>query len=290
MEIKTIGVLGLGAMGYPMANHLINKGYRLRIIKNSNKKESLEKIDSLVEKGAELWDNIKTFPQGLDVIMSILPGDKEVNQVFLDEDFQENINADTIVLEMTSCSAGTIENIDSLYSKKGIRLVDAPVSGGVQGATRGELTIFGSGNKEAFNKLDGLLKSFAKKIYYIGQAGAGKTLKSINQMMISINTLGLIEGYSLAAKKGIDPEIMEEVVGDSSGNSYALHRYIDRLKNNDFDGGFKLKLMRKDILVALESGEGIPLPFTDMVKNYLLMAEDYDDLDFSAVSKLYNIE
>ncbi len=282
-----IGILGLGAMGYPIANHILDSGYELKIFKNSNKPESLKKINDLLYKNAILCEKIEEFPVGLDIILSILPGDNEIKDVFLNDKFIDNIQSNTIILEMSSASVDTILQINDRYISKNIKIIDAPVSGGVQGAINGQLTIFGSGDREIFSKIEDFLKVFGKNIYYIGEVGLGKALKSVNQIMISINTLGLIEAYSLAKKYGIDPEIMEEVIGKSSGDSYSLHRYIDRLKEENFDGGFKLSLMRKDISVALDSANDLPLPLTNLLKNFFLMAKEYDELDFSAISKLY---
>ncbi|MBU5255048.1 NAD(P)-dependent oxidoreductase [Tissierella praeacuta] len=287
MFIKKIGFIGLGAMGFPIAKHLLKHGFEVHVAKHSSKKESLDRIKELEMLGAKNKKSISEIPMGVDMVISILPSDKEVESVLLDEAFFNNIKTDSIILEMTSCSPETVIKVEEYYRSKNVKVIDAPVSGGVKGAINGSLTIFGSGNEEIFNEIKEVLDVFGQNIYYIGKLGAGKTLKSINQMMIAINTMGLIEGFSVAKKQGIDLNIMQDVISQSSGNSYSLNRYLHKLEQEDFEGGFKLSLMRKDIKTAIDSVDDIPLPFTNLVYDLFLMTKKYDDMDFIAISKLY---
>ena len=287
MSIQKIGFIGLGAMGFPMAKHVLKQGFEVHIAKHSDKKESLDKIKELESLGARIRENIFQIPIDVDMIISILPSDKEVKSVLLDEEFYSNIKKDTIILEMTSCSPETVIKVEKQYLMKDVKIIDAPVSGGVKGAIDGSLTIFGSGNEEDFNEIKGVLNAFAENIYYIGKLGTGKALKSINQMMIAINTMGLIEGFSVAKKQGIDLDVMYNVISKSSGNSYSLNRYLDKLEQEEFDGGFKLSLMRKDIKTALGLVDHTPLPFTNLVHDLFLMGKEYDHMNFIAISKLY---
>ena len=209
-------------MGFPMAKHLINSGYELIVAKHSNKQESLDRLNELEALGAIIKDNIIEVPIDTDLIISILPTDAEVRSVFINEEFHNNIKGNTVILEMTSCNSEIVMELEKYY-------LDKPVSGGVIGAVNGTLTILGSGDKEVYDNLIEILKVLGKNINYVGKLGAGKTLKSINQMMIAINTLGVIEGYYLAKEHGVDFDIMYNVIKDSSGNSYAFNRYLDRL-------------------------------------------------------------
>ncbi|WP_313756109.1 NAD(P)-dependent oxidoreductase [Tissierella sp.] len=288
MSIKKIGFIGLGAMGFPIAKHLLEHGFEVHIARHSSKKESIDRIKELEFLGAKDKKSISEIPIGVDMIISILPSDKEVESVLLDEAFFNNVKTDTIILEMTSCSPETVIKVEEYYMSKNVKVIDAPVSGGVKGAINGSLTIFGSGNEEVFNEIKEVLYVFGKNIHYIGRLGTGKTLKSINQMMIAINTMGLIEAFSVAKKQGIDLNIMQDVISQSSGNSYSLNRYLHKLGQEDFEDGFKLSLMRKDIKTAIDSVDDVPLPFTNLAYNLFLMTKEYDDMDFIAISKLYN--
>lgn len=287
MSTKKIGFIGLGAMGFPMAKHLLEKGFEVHIGKHSDRKESLDRIDELKLLGAKVQNSISDIPIEVDIVISILPSDKEVESVLLNDIFYNNTKEGTVIIEMTSCTPEAVVKLENHYLQKGVKVIDAPVSGGVIGAENGKLTIFGSGHEEDFNEIKEVLNAFAEKIYYIGKLGTGKVLKSINQMMIAINTMGLIEGFSVAKDQGIDLDTMYNVISESSGNSYSLNRYLDKLGQEDFEGGFKLSLMRKDIQTALKLVDNIPLPFTNLVYDLFLMGKEHDDLNFISISKLY---
>lgn len=289
MKIKRIGFIGLGAMGYPMAKHLLNAGYKLNIAHHSGKAESVERVEDLVRSGADLVNHINEIPQDADLIISILPTGEEVKSVLYNNDFRAKVSPTSPILDMTSCEAQVLIDLEDFYKERGITILDGPVSGGVKGAQAGSLTVFGSGDKKKFEEIREVISSFSKNIYYIGKLGSGKILKSINQMMIAINAFGVIEGFNLASEQGIDFDIMKDIISQSSGSSYAFINYFDRLVKDEFQPGFKLSLMKKDLKVALDSSQGGPLPVSNLVYNLLLMGETYKDLDFSSISKIYNI-
>lgn len=290
MEINNIGFIGIGNMGFPMVEHLLQAGYKVNISKHSDREESLKRVRTLQDLGANLVDDISQIPKDVDLLITILPTDKEISKVLLNKEFYENVAKDTIILDMTSCSPHVLLEVEEYYRDKNVKVIDAPVSGGVTGAKNGKLTIFGSGDKLAFERIEKVLNTFGKKIYYIGDLGSGKILKSINQIMIAINTLGVIEAFSVANENNIDLDIMYEIIKDSSGNSYAFDRYFPKIRNQEFEDGFKLKLMKKDLNTALEIGQGLPLPISNLIHEMFLMGKVYDELDFSSISKLYNIE
>jgi 3-hydroxyisobutyrate dehydrogenase-like beta-hydroxyacid dehydrogenase len=290
MEIKNVGFIGIGNMGFPMAKHLLEAGYKVNISKHSNREESLKRIKVLGDLGANTVDEIYEIPLGVDLIITILPTDKEIREVLLNEEFYNNVGKDTMILEMTSCSPDVVMEVEEYYRRKDVKVIDAPVSGGVKGAVNGTLTIFGSGEESTFKDIEKVLDVFSKKVYYVGALGSGKTLKSINQIMIAMNTLGVIEAFSVANKNNIDLDIMNEIIRESSGNSYAFQGYFNKIRNEEFEDGFKLKLMRKDLNTALKIGEDLPLPVSNLIHEMFLMGKKYDELDFSSISKLYNLK
>ena len=277
-------------MGFPMAKNLIAAGYEVHITKHSDSKASFDRINELIALGGKNESNIIELVKGVDIIISILPADKEVRDVYLNKEVLNAIQKDTIILDMTSCSASTIIDVERYYSEKGIRVLDAPVSGGVGGAQKGTLTIFGAGDKDTFDKVEEVLKCLGTNIFYIGSLGKGKVLKSINNMMSSINTLATIEGFQIAEKHGIDFDIMQEVIKTSSGNSNAFEMKGYKIFNKDYEPGFKLSLMRKDIKIALDSIEESSLPIAQLIYDMFLKATEYDQLDFTSISRLYNSE
>lgn len=274
-------------MGFPMAKHLLDAGYDVYTTGHSNSKASLERIDAFKVMGGKVESNIIDAVKHVDIIISILPADKELREVFLNKDILNAISSETIIIEMTSCSSNTITEMESYYSKKGIRILDAPVSGGAIGAQNGTLTIFGSGDKELLEEVEDILKCFATNIYYIGSLGAGKTLKSINQMMNAINTVATIEGLIIAKEEGIDFDIMYDVIKNSSGNSNAFEKKFHKIIDKNYEPGFKMSLMRKDVKIALDSVDDIHLPLTQLTYDLLLKGKEYDQLDYTSISRLY---
>lgn len=288
MLINKIGFIGLGLMGFPMAKNLIDAGYEVHITKHSDNKASIEKIDALIALGGKIESDIIELVKDVDIIISILPADNEVREVYLNKEVLNAIQKETIILDMTSCSSSTIIDVERYFSEKGIRVLDAPVSGGIGGAQKGTLTIFGAGDKDTFNNVENVLKCLGTNIYYIGSLGKGKVLKSINNMMNAINTVAVIEGLTVAKENGIDLEIMHDVITHSSGSSNSLEKKFDKIINNDYEPNFKLKLMRKDVKIALDSVEDSYLPLAQLVYGMFLKATEYDQLDFTSISKLYN--
>lgn len=287
MAIKKIAFIGLGAMGFPMSKRLCNAGFELST--SAFKGKSIERSKVLGEMGTRIEENFADAAKGVDLIITILPEDEQVKSVLLDKKFYEIVDDGAIILEMTSCSSQTVIDVSNEYMKKGVKVIDAPVSGGTSGAENGTLTILGSGDKEAFEKVRPVLDVLASNINYVGKVGAGKALKAINQMLAAVNMVAVSEAYSLAGKLGIDPEVMYEVIEKSSGSSYIFNRKFKKLAYKDFSGGFKLNLMRKDLRIAINAGDDIPLPLARLAYNFYLMAgsKENEELDFSVVGKIF---
>ncbi len=281
-----IGFIGLGEMGFPMANRLCDAGYVIHTTIHSKKKSSIDKINSLKEKGAVIEQSFSDVIKAVDWVITILPADDEVEEVLLNQDFLNHVNKDTLVLDMTSCKAETIEKIGKIYEEKGARVVDAPVSGGITGAEQGTLSIFASGNRSDVDELEEVFSVLGGKTFYLGLLGKGKAIKSINQMMVAINSLAFIEAYRSALEQGLDLDLVYDVIKQSSGYSNVFDRKFFKLVNRHFENGFKMGLMRKDLKIALESAGDIPLPVSRLVYELLLMAKEDDDLDYIAVTKL----
>lgn len=287
MLIKKIGFIGLGEMGYPMALRLCGAGYDIHTAQHSNKKASLNKIENLRNKGAIIEDDFSQVAKIADLIITILPADNEVKEVLLSDGFFNNVKEDAIIMDMTSCSPDTIKEVGNMYSSKGIRIIDAPVSGGVSGAEKGTLSIFASGNEDDVFEIRKVLEVLGTKIFYVGELGKGKAIKSVNQIMVAINTIGFIEAYNLAVKQDLDLDMVYDIIKESSGYSNIFDRKFKKLITEDFDNGFKLKHMRKDIKVALDSSGDTPMLFSNLIHELLLMGKDYDELDYTSISKLF---
>jgi 3-hydroxyisobutyrate dehydrogenase len=290
MLIKKIGFIGLGSMGFPMAKNLLDAGYQVHITKHSDNKKSMDRIDALIALGGKYKSNIVEVVKDVDLIISVLPADKELREVYLNKEVLDAVGEKTIILDMTSCSASAIIEVEKYYLEKGTRVLDAPVSGGIPGAQKGTLTIFGAGDKDTLDEIQEVLKCLGEKIYYIGSLGKGKILKSINNMLNAINTVAVIEGLAVANQNGIDLEIMYDVITNSSGSSNSLEKKFNKIRNNDYEPNFKMSLMKKDIKIAIDSGGNSTLPIAELVYNMFKEATEYQDLDYTSISQLYKIK
>ncbi|ADU29606.1 NAD(P)-dependent oxidoreductase [Evansella cellulosilytica] len=282
MSIKRVGFIGLGAMGLPMAKNLLKSGYELHVAAHRNK----QPVEQLKSEGAIEHTSLVELVSNSDVLISILPTDKEMESVLLSDDVLSNLSKENVLVEMTSGSPEMMKNVHAVYQKKGIRVIDAPVSGGTAGAQQGTLTIMAGGEEAVLDEVRPVLDAMAKQIYLVGAIGAGKAIKAINQMLAGIHMIASGEAVALAEKLEIDKEMVKQVIGNSSGASWMLMNKIDSLTERNYEPGFKLNLMKKDIQIAVNEAKDMNLPFAS---NALQMFKDKEgesgELDFSAISK-----
>lgn len=284
MELKKIGFIGLGAMGLPMAKRLCNAGFTVQsaVHKNRDKAKEIEACGGIIK------DSFAEVAKDIDVLITILPQDKQLEEVLLDQKLLDSISKDTILIEMTSCTPMTMKKIAKEYADRGIKVFDAPVSGGTAGAESGTLTIFGGGDSELLGQITPVLNVMASKVYMVGEVGAGKALKSVNQMLNAINMVGVAEAFSLAKHMGLNLDVMYDVVKASSGTSFAFDKKFKKVVENNFDAGFKLELMMKDLKIALSEGEKLPLPLANTAYQiYKMVDKEYEGSDYSVVSTVF---
>lgn len=283
-----IGFIGVGAMGHPIARLLQGAGHTIVTAKHSSNKVSLDRVADLESNGAIVLNSVHDLPIHSDVIISILPSDIEVNAVYLNEEFKKSIKKGTVIIDMTSCNPNTIIDISCYYTQMGCFVIDAPVSGGVSKAEKGSLTIFASGERSVFDSVRGILEIVGEEIFYVGKIGNGKTIKSLNQMMVAINLMGLVEALSVMKSTDVNPETVYDVIKMCSGNSYIFEKYFSKILSSNFEPGFKLKLMMKDLRTAMDIDRKLELPISEKVYDLMSMLEDDYERDISVVSKLSN--
>jgi len=278
-----IGFIGLGAMGLPMARNLLKNGYSLHVAVNRNRKP----VDELVGLGARELASTDEVIAGSDCIVAILPADAEMESVLLSDRALAAIRPGQTLIEMTSGTPSMMERVAEAWQARGAQVLDAPVSGGTVGAEQGTLTVMAGGEPDVLESVRPVLEAMARKIYRVGGIGAGKAIKAINQMLAAIHMMAAAEAAALAEKLGIDPGILKEVIGASSGASWMMANKLDGLISGQFEPGFKLALMHKDIRIAVsEAGDDLRLGLARFVLDaYGQAAVRYGELDFSAISK-----
>lgn len=276
-----IGFIGLGAMGFPMARRLCEAGYQVRIAAH----QSLRPIELLAELGARVCANVEEVVQEADIIITILPTDGELEAVLLSSAVMTSTRPGAVLIEMTSGSVGVMKRIGQVYANQCVRVLDAPVSGGTEGAMNGTLTVMVGGEPDVLDEVRPVLSVLASRLIVVGEVGAGKAIKAINQMLAGIHMVASAEAMKLAEHLGINFDVLREVIGSSSGSSWIFLNKMNSISTQDFRPGFKLRLMKKDIGIALQEGGNIPLPLANMVfQMYESNAAELGELDFSAVS------
>lgn len=280
--MEKIGFIGLGIMGKPMALNLIKAGYSVSVLEKSGA------AGELVEAGAQAFPSSKALAQNSDIIITMLPDSPDVEQVVSGPDgVLEGIQSGALFIDMSTIVPTTARTIYQLMQEKGVEALDAPVSGGQVGAVSASLSIMVGGSETAFQRALPVFQAMGKNIVLIGQPGAGQTTKACNQMIVGITIQAVAEAFTLAQKAGVDLEKMREVLLGGFAQSRILDLHGKRMIERNFAPGFKIKLHKKDMGIALQSGEefSVPLKATALVADQMKAAVEAGngELDHSAI-------
>jgi 3-hydroxyisobutyrate dehydrogenase len=268
---QRIGFIGLGIMGRPMARNLLKAGYALTVWNRSR-----PGIEALVAEGAAEGDSPRAVAERSDIVISILGDSADTQEVALGAGgIVAGAHAGLVHIDMSTISPAITRSIAERYAAAGVELLDAPVSGGEQGAVDGTLSIMAGGKAEVFVRCRPILEALGKTIVYCGPAGAGQVVKLCNQVIVGLNNLAMSEALVLAAKAGVAPATMIEAVKAGAASSWALHNLAPRVLAGDFKPGFKIAHQQKDLRLALElADEGhTPLPGTALVRQLFAALE-----------------
>ena len=289
---ETIAFFGLGAMGQPMTVNLLKAGYRV-ITAVEHPEEHPRSLAAAHALGAvreydfHLADTQAQAMAQADFVITMLPADREVREVLLNPRALAAVRTDTVIIDMSSCTSGCIRGVAAEYEKRGVAVVDAPVSGGTNGAADGTLTIFAAGEEDALEKAGPVFEVLGARTFHLGACGNGKTMKNLNNLMSASNVVIISEVYRIAKKENLDMDRFFEVVMASSGYSASFKNRFHRMVQGSFEGGFSQALARKDVGNALAQGDGIPTPVTRLVYELLLANQKYDKLDMAVISRLF---
>lgn len=286
--IKKIGFIGLGKMGLPMAENLCKAGFMVYV--NSTNKESQER---LIAAGAVAAEDNKAMLRECDAVITVVPADKEIEQLYLGEDgFINNAGEGMVFIDMTSAKGSTKESVKAAADLRGknIVFVDAPVSGGVAGAVNGTLTIMTGCEEKEFELVKPILEAMGKNIIYTGAVGTASNVKMLNQMLNAGNTAVAAEVLCMSRKLGVDDEVLKNVVSQSSGQSFVFDRNVTKfMMSGEHMPGFRLNLMKKDVGLFVDSAKDMNgfIPVTSLV-NELFTAcanKGYGDLNYTSIHK-----
>ncbi|MEK9748364.1 MAG: 3-hydroxyisobutyrate dehydrogenase [Pseudomonadales bacterium] len=292
--MKNIGFIGLGNMGGPMATNLIKAGYQVTAF------DLVETaLANLVSEGGARAASAAEAVNGVDVVISMLPASKHVEGLYLGEDgLLNHIEPGTLVIDSSTIAPESAKRVAAAAAERNIPMIDAPVSGGVGGAVGGTLTFIVGGQSSALEAARPLLEVMGKNIFHAGDAGAGQVAKICNNMLLSVLMAGTAEALQLGVNNGLDPAVLSEVMRKSSGGNWALEVYnpypgvMDKVpSSNDYQGGFLVDLMVKDLGLAMESAlaTGSTTPMGSLTRSlYLAHAKQgMGGIDFSSIQKFF---
>lgn len=281
----SIGFIGLGVMGAPMARNLIKAGHELTVHRVK------ERSQFLVDEGAKAADSPREVAERSDVVILMLPDTPDVEDVLLGEDgVVAGLAPGTLVIDMSSISPTATVELAGKVREAGGDYVDAPVSGGDVGARDGKLTIFVGGEDDAVHRAMPLFEVMGSTITHMGRVGAGQATKVVNQVIVGLTIEAVAEGLALAKALGTDPAKVREALSGGFASSRILELHGQRMVDRSFDPGFRLRLHRKDLGLALAAAEqnGSALPGTTVVAAQMddAIARDWGNLDHSALFRL----
>ena len=284
---KRIGFVGLGIMGRPMARNLLKAGYPL-VVFDLNK----DAMEDLVKAGALAAHSSKEVAERTDVIITMLPDSPEVKEVILGKDgVIEGVRRDSVVIDMSSINPLVTQEIARALNGKGVKMLDAPVSGGETGAIQGTLAIMVGGEKKVFEDSLEIFRATGKNIVHVGEIGAGGYVKLVNQIIVALNIASVGEAFCLGVKAGLDPQVIYQAIRGGLAGSQVLETKAPMIFGRNFKPGFKIKLHQKDLQNALSTAKdlGVPLPLSSLVQQIFisLMAEGRGDEDHSALATFF---
>ncbi|HJP50007.1 MAG: 3-hydroxyisobutyrate dehydrogenase [Pseudomonadales bacterium] len=292
--MTTIGFIGLGNMGGPMTTNLLKAGYEIKAF--DIVPELLEKS---VAEGATACNSAAEAAVDVDVLISMLPASLHVEGLYLGDDgILGNIDPKTLVVDCSTIAPGSARKVSEAADEKGISMLDAPVSGGVGGAVAGTLTFIVGGAALALERARPLLEIMGKNIFHAGNTGAGQVAKICNNMLLSVLMTGTAESLQLGVDNGLDPAVLSEIMKKSSGGNWALETYnpypgvMSGVPSaNEYEGGFLVDLMIKDLGLAMESAldTGASTPMGSLARNlYISHGKDgYGRKDFSSIQRVF---
>jgi 3-hydroxyisobutyrate dehydrogenase len=262
----SVGFIGLGNMGNPMALNVRKNGFPMTVFDIESKV-----MQNLIEAGARGASSAREVAQSADVLITSLPGSPEVEAAYLAPGgLVDSAKSGAILVDLSSVLPATPRKIEARAREKGLQFLEAPVSGGVTGARAATLAIMVGGEAAALERVRDVLKCIGPNITHIGPAGAGNTIKAINNMMSNVNAIAMMEGLAVGLKAGLDLKTMADVITKSSGNSNALARVERALIPRNFEPGFKVALMNKDLETfnSIAKELHVPVSFSNVAQRY----------------------
>ncbi|WP_303291963.1 NAD(P)-dependent oxidoreductase [Marinobacter sp. SS5-14b] len=263
----TATFIGLGVMGYPMAGHLVKAGLSVRVWNRSPEKAQ----QWASEHSGVACSTIASAVQGADFIITCVGADRDLVAIYEGKDgIISNAPAGAVLIDHTTASAGIAEHLAALSVQAGLGFVDAPVSGGQQGAENGQLTIMCGGHDDDYNKAAPIMQHYARAMNLMGPAGSGQRTKMVNQIAIAGLVQGLSEALHFAEQAELDVRKVVDVISKGAAQSWQMENRSGTMIDHQFEHGFAVDWMRKDLGICLDEARrnGSKLPVTALVDQF----------------------
>lgn len=260
MSEKTVGFIGLGIMGEPMAANLLDAGYD--VIGHNRSQEAVERH---VERGGERAESPREVTERADVVITCLPDSPVVENIVRDDDgVLAGIQEGTTVVDMSTISPTVTEELADEISERGADMLDAPISGGEEGAIEGTLSIMVGGDEDVLAEQMDILEVMGETVTHCGPNGAGQTTKACNQIVVAAQMVGVSEALVFAKRAGADLEAVVDAISGGAAGCWTLDNRAPGMIRGDFDPGFFASYQYKDLRIATDAGEafGSPMPQT----------------------------
>ena len=290
-----IAFIGLGNMGGPMAHNLVKAGFSVCVFDLVQ-----STMDTLEQAGATQASSAIEAVRDADVVISMLPAGKHVEALYASEGgIDQHLKANSLVIDSSTIDAATAKKVAAHLSTQNIKFIDAPVSGGVGGATAGTLTFIVGGTVEDYAQALPILQAMGKNIFHAGEVGAGQVAKICNNMLLSVLMLGTSEALQMAIDNGLDPKVMSDIMLQSSGRNWTLELYnpcpnvMENVpSSNKYQGGFMVDLMKKDLGLAMDTGiksqSSTPMGALAQSLYTIHSQQGNGQLDFSSIFNLFS--
>lgn len=262
---QKIGFIGLGNMGGPMCRNIMKGGYQVTVFDVKP-----EILSAFVKDGAKLASSIVELASENEIVITMLPSHREVQDVVFGNDSLINgMRTGSTLIEMSTSSPTLTKKIGLELAKHGVSVIDSPVSKGIPAAKDGTLTLMIGGEAGTIDKCRGVLMTMAKEILHVGGNGAGHAMKLVNQIIAHTELVSICEAFMLGVKFGLDEKVIADVISKSSGNSFIFQYKHQKILNRDFKPGSTVDILYKDLYLAGELGAdlAVPLNLTNLARD-----------------------
>ncbi len=284
-----VGFIGIGVMGRPMALNLLKAGHHVTIFARHPEKPAVQEV---LQAGAGQGPSARAVAMASDIIITMLPDSPQVEEVVAGKHgILAGARKGLVIIDMSTIAPATSRKLGELASARSVHFLDAPVSGGSQGAINGTLSIMVGGAQEIFEQVQPVLANMGKNIFYVGPQGAGEIVKLVNNILCGVIAAAISEAFVLGVKAGAEVDVMAKIIGVSTGASWQLaNQFPLRAFNGSFQPGFMTDLLYKDLGLALQlAGENqVATPLTALTRQFYEMARaaGYGRDDYTSVLKI----